>query len=147
MKYSTVKYLLIFCNCVIANLVVGQENLFSDQVNTEIKSAEFINTKHLEFSPSYYQNGIVYVVSKDPEDKILDKNIGQSFFELKYAEINLEGIPMNPVFFSSRINDKWHEGPTSFNANGSKMYFTRSNADSEGVEKMDAKGKSAVKNL
>ncbi len=145
MKHNTVKYILLLLICSFANFALGQENLFNDQANAEIKSAEFLNSKHLEFSPSYYQNGIVYVVSKDPEDKLLDKNIGQSFFELKYAEINLEGIPMNPVFFSSRINDKWHEGPTSFNSNGSKMYFTRSNADSEGVEKMDDKGRVRLK--
>lgn len=91
-----------------------------------------INTPNLEFSPSYYQNGIVYVRTYDKSEKI-DANIGIPFFELFYAELDGEGMPSNPQPFSAKVNSVTHEGPTTFNSTEDVIYYT-SNSDKKSSE-------------
>lgn len=112
--------------------------------DARIYNVETINTPNLDFSPTFYQNGIVYVTSRQKNGSI-DKQIGETFFELYYAELNLEGIPMKPQEFSINVNSKTHEGPLTFNRNGTVMYFTRNNTTTSGVRQADSKGVTRLK--
>ncbi len=103
-----------------------------DNPNVTIRNAYRINTKNLEFSPTYYQNGIVYVTVYD-QGKEIDKNIGTPFFELFYAELDADGMPGKPQPFSSKVNSSTHEGPTCFNANENIIYYT-GNSDTQGSD-------------
>lgn len=91
-----------------------------------IKNVGIINSEHLEFSPTYYENGIVYVSSQKETNQV-DKIINESFFELFYAELNPAGVPIHPEPFSARINSRLHEGPVAFGRNNKEVYFTRNN--------------------
>jgi len=97
-----------------------------------------INSKKLEFSPTYYQNGIIYVTLGKEGEKI-DGNIGVPFFELFYAELDGQGMPSNPQPFSAKVNSSTHEGPTTFNFTEDIIYYT-SNSASE-----NTKGKKTMK--
>ncbi len=108
-----------------------------------IKNAALINTEHLEFSPAFYQNGIVYVTSRRTSGAV-DPKTGETFFELYYAELDLEGMPMKPQEFSINLNSQVHEGPVSFNRSWDKLYFTRNNMN-KGVRQSDKKGISHLK--
>ena len=103
------------------------------QTNKNIKQIEHpdvtvqntfrINSKQLEFSPTYYQNGIVYVTLGKENQKI-DGNIGVPFFELFYVELDGKGMPSNPQPFSAKVNSSTHEGPTTFNFTQDIIYYT-----------------------
>ncbi|MCO6478685.1 MAG: PD40 domain-containing protein [Phaeodactylibacter sp.] len=102
-----------------------------------------LNTEALEFSPVFYGNGMVFVSSRRKEGPI-DGQIGETFFELFYSELDPNGIPLKPEPFSLRINSQFHEGPVSFNRDGDMMYFTRNNL-MQGVQKADSKGRVGMK--
>lgn len=90
-------------------------------------SALGVNTIKDEFSPSFYQNGIVYV-SYHKGGKI-DPRTGKPFFELFFAETDAMGLPQKPREFSIQINSQVHEGPVSFSRDGNLLYFTRNNLE------------------
>ncbi len=91
----------------------------------ELINAQNINTPRLEFSPAYYQSGIVFAATAaNPKEK--DSKTNEGYFQLYYAEFGADGLPMQPRPFSLRINSRTHEGPVTFSRDGKTMYFTRS---------------------
>lgn len=109
----------------------------------EVSNSVLINSPNLEFSPVYYQNGLVYVTSRYKSGAI-DKKINETFFELFYSELDAAGNPTKPQVFSVNINSQAHEGPVSFSRDGEHMYFTRNNMQ-KGMTKADSKGVTRLK--
>jgi outer membrane protein OmpA-like peptidoglycan-associated protein len=110
--------------------------------NIRIYNTTNINTGEIEFSPAYYLNGLVYV--SQYKSGPIDLKTGQTFFELFYAELDPNGMPLKPQAFSVEINSPLHEGPVCFNERGDKMYFTRSNQE-KGMSRADAQGRVRLK--
>lgn len=109
----------------------------------EVENMVEINSEDLDFSPSLYANGIVFVSSRRKNGPI-DKGIGETFFELYYAELDPNGDPMSPQAFSININSTHHEGPVCFSPEGDRLYFTRNNAV-QGAAKSNSKGRTGMK--
>lgn len=109
----------------------------------KILNAELVNSSDLEFSPSFYQNGIVFASSRN-KDAAKDEAIDEAFFELFYSDLNDEGTPTGADLFSLKLNTRFHEGPVSFNRKGTEMYFT-SNNNKNGVRKADKSGVTRMK--
>ncbi|MCB0375892.1 MAG: hypothetical protein KDD04_08240, partial [Sinomicrobium sp.] len=91
-------YAILFILFVISNLGYSQnrnkkiESLYKrEDINRDIRvvNASWINTKRMEFSPAFYQNGLVYV-SQSPNG-IIEEKTGQTFNELFYADIDPNG--------------------------------------------------------
>ncbi|MEO6133446.1 MAG: hypothetical protein ABIQ02_16520, partial [Saprospiraceae bacterium] len=74
---------------------------------------EKLNTKSIEFSPIYYQSGIVFVVARE-RNSILDPKTGQAYFDLMYADLGPDGMGDKPAYFSPNIRTQYHEGPCTF---------------------------------
>ena len=91
-----------------------------------IKNISTINSEHLEFSPAFYQNGIVFISNRNQDGRV-DEKINEYFFELFYSELDADGMPSIPEEFSVMINSGVHEGPVTFNKKGDLMFFTRNN--------------------
>ena len=89
----------------------------------EIVSLEALNTKSIEFSPVYYQNGLVFVVARE-RNRLMDPRTGQAYFDLMYSDIGPDGSLTRPENFSSSIRTQYHEGPTTFNLQGDEIFFT-----------------------
>lgn len=103
----------------------------------KLSNASGINTGSHEFSPTFYQNGLVYV-SFHKAGPIDDKT-GKPFFELFFAETDEFGLPQNrPREFSLSINSQVHEGPVTFSRDFNTIYFTRNNLEG-GIPKANAK--------
>lgn len=111
--------------------------------NMIIRNAETINTPNLEFSPAFYQNGIVYVTSRRKAGAV-DKKIGETFFDLYYSDLDRKGFPLKPQEFSVNMNSTMHEGPVTFNRKGDLVFFTRNNEEN-GIQKADSKGVTRLK--
>lgn len=107
--------------------------------SVEVQNLAGLNTDALEFSPVFYANGIVFVSSRRKSGPV-DSEIGETFFELFYAELDPNGAPLKPAPFSLQVNSERHEGPVSFNRRGNVMYFTRNNLN-QGRQKADSRGK------
>jgi outer membrane protein OmpA-like peptidoglycan-associated protein len=104
---------------------------------------EKLNTKSIEFSPMYYQQGLVYVVARE-KNSLLDPKTGRAYFDLLYADIGPDGSTTKSVNFSPNIKTQYHEGPCSFSMDGKEIYFTRSNlSGTKGID--DEKGNVQLK--
>lgn len=102
-----------------------------------LSNAKGINTKAFEFSPTFYQNGLVYVSFH--KNGPIDPNTGKPFFELFYAELDHQFMPRKPQSFSLSINSQTHEGPVSFSRDDNFIYFTRNNMQG-GIPRANSKG-------
>lgn len=107
-----------------------------------VTNASRINTSRMEFSPAYYQGGLVYVSQN--RNGIIDEKTGQTFYELFYADLDPNGVPIRPSTFSVEISSELHEGPVALNRQFDRIYFTQSNIKG-GVTKTDKNHKVQLK--
>ncbi len=112
-------------------------------LNVQLKNCAAINSPSLDFSPAFYQNGVVFVSSRYKNGPI-DEKTGETYLELFYADVDPNGMPLKADNFSLQINSQLHEGPVTFNRTGDKIFFTRNNTIN-GVVKADAKGNVQLK--
>jgi outer membrane protein OmpA-like peptidoglycan-associated protein len=85
-----------------------------------------INTKALEFGPSYYQNKVVFASTR-AKQKLFAKKYNWThspFWDMYVADIDGNQLK-NPVIFEKQLNGNLHDGPASFSKDGSYMAFTR----------------------
>ena len=110
--------------------------------NAQLRNATDLNSKAYEFSPAFYQNGIVYVSFH--KSGPIDPKTGKPFFELFYAETDNQGMPQKGRPFSLTVNSQAHEGPVAFSRDNNLIYFTRNNLES-GIAKANKKGEVTMK--
>jgi len=106
---------------------IDRMNSFT-HTNVEIKNEAVLNTKKLDFSPTYYNDELVFVSTRDEKtllSGIRDLWIDDNFMALWSANRNLDGTVGSPVVFSENITTKFHEGPVCFNKSGDRVFFTR----------------------
>lgn len=125
-KLSILTCLALVLNQTYSYSYNGPVDPVKNTLNTRanVTNCDLVNSEDLEFSPAFYQNGIVFVTSHN-EDSKKDRNIGEHFFDLYYADLNPNGMPSEPWFFSPNLNSKLHEGPVSFGPDYQTIYFTR----------------------
>lgn len=113
--------------CLLTSFVFGQNTPFVCQhEDIGVFPLENLNTKSIEFSPVYYQQGIVYVVARE-KNNFLDPKTGRAYFDLMYADLGPDGTSTKSVNFSPNIRTQYHEGSCTFSADGNELFFTRSN--------------------
>ncbi len=104
-----------------------------------VNNAARINTKGLETSPCFYNNGLLFVGEKKTGP--IDRKTGLRYFDLYYSEIDKNGNALPSDRFSKFISSPYNEGAACFNNDESILYFT-SNNQQNGVAKSN--GKSGV---
>ncbi len=124
------KKLLIFFLCLFAGLSYtfaqqsskskAAKKLYEKGNKIQLVNAASINSPDLEFSPTFYQNGIVFATSRKA-----DQAGGKNYFELFYADRDEKGLPIKSEDFFIRIDGQAHEGPVTFSRDGQQIYFTR----------------------
>ncbi|MFN4255872.1 MAG: carboxypeptidase regulatory-like domain-containing protein [Saprospiraceae bacterium] len=140
---------LLFSCLLIAASAAGQQSSKSksksklyekdgENKTVRVLNCSSLNSRSTDYSPTYYQNGIVYVSSRQKSGP-QDKRTGETFFELYFAPFDPNGQPSSPEKFSLEINSALHEGPVTFSRDWQTMYFTRNNTR-RGVPKADGKG-------
>lgn len=107
--------------------ISDKDRFIKNQV--ELRNEKHINTNKLEFSPSMYKDGILFVSTKKPEkypsigkDPWIDENFMALYFAKRPQD---EALVENAEPFSYDLTTKFHEGPVSFNRSGDQVYFTR----------------------
>jgi outer membrane protein OmpA-like peptidoglycan-associated protein len=108
-----------------------------------IQNAKFLNSPNTDYGPTYYQNGLVYVSSRQKSGPV-DAKTKETFHQLYFAPFDPNGDPANPQSFSLEINSGLHEGPVTFSRDFKTMYFTRNNMH-KGSPKADEKGVTRLK--
>ncbi|MFK7771630.1 MAG: OmpA family protein [Saprospiraceae bacterium] len=94
-------------------------------VNNEIS----INSDHLEFSPTFLEDGILFI-STNPVNKrfkVKDTRIDKNIMSIFRSTRDEEGKLQAPVPFAIELLSTVHEGPLTFDRTAENMYFTRNN--------------------
>lgn len=102
-------------------------NAFRAKGIVKLYNATALNTPKLDFSPTYYKDGLVFVSTRNNASmNQQDEWINDNCMDLYYAPIQ-EGQMMEPKPFSDELNGKFHEGPVSFTDDQQKIFFSRNN--------------------
>ncbi len=126
---------------ILAN-AIDRMNDFS-HTSTKIRNESEINTDKLDFSPTYHNNGVVFVSTRENDSKKAkgtDIWINDNFMSLFYAKKSeATGLLSSTEEFSHDITTKFHEGPVTFSKSGNRIFFTRNNYN-KGKRRNDDKG-------
>ena len=104
------------------------EDFLSDSSYYEIEPVR-INSKTTDFSPAYYNDGIVFVSARN-KSAIIKKSFNwdrSQYLDLFYAKIEEDEFLAVPKQFNRRINTRYHEGPLAFYNEEKQVVFTRNN--------------------
>jgi len=99
-----------------------------------------INTPSLEFSPSFHEDGIVFIASADLGKGIKsnDTRIRKIAMTIYTSKRGQDGKLATPTLFSKALTSKFHEGPLTFNPSGDVVYFTQNNTkDGRAIKSKD----------
>jgi tetratricopeptide (TPR) repeat protein len=106
--------------------IEAYHEFFQDSLAYTIREIS-INSDGEDFSPAYYQKGIIFLSSREDASivKYTNGNDKSEFLNLYYAEFSGETEFINPVKFSD-FDNSLHEGPVTFFDNNKKAIFSRS---------------------
>jgi outer membrane protein OmpA-like peptidoglycan-associated protein len=142
MKLPKILFPILSLFCIAFNASAQQSSktkavnkLYEKGSEVKILNTAKINTANLEFSPAYYQNGIVFVNSRKQHGK------KETYYKLFYADLDGSGLPLEPREFSVHLNTTQYEGPVTFDRDGKVLYFTNNNikngVQNENTESVD----------
>ncbi len=103
-----------------------------------------VNGKDGDFSPAYFEDGIVFVSNREWKRLLQNKYYwDETFFLDLYYTQNVDSTAEYFSRFSKRINSIYHEGPATFYFYDTKVIFTRNNFNqgrkqlsSDGINKL-----------
>lgn len=120
-----------------AFLLFGQND--TEPVTVQVKNETVINTKGLEFSPTFYEDGIVFISTNNAGlKKLTDKN-KQPYTSILRARRNADGALAAAEPFSKEISTPYNEGPVCFDRTAEILYYSR-NILVDGREKLSKDG-------
>ncbi len=100
----------------------GRSNLSEDKGKYKTDHLNF-NTDAEDFGPCYYKNQLVFSSSRTESKKKYNWN-GKPFLDMYMADLDGDQLK-TPSIFDKSLNGKLHDGPASFNKDGTYMAFTR----------------------
>jgi outer membrane protein OmpA-like peptidoglycan-associated protein len=144
------------CNVLIFaaafNQTINAQNpttdvLDSPKSNITVTNERTINTGQLEFSPAFYEDGIVFISSQKPlaKEKIFDERIEYNTMSIFLARRDENGQLNKPTAFSNELVSSLHEGPLTFDKTGENVYFSRNNNVENGKKATYTEGVSRLK--
>lgn len=90
----------------------------------EVKNEAALNSPTLEFSPMYFQEGILFVSTRNKTER-KDRWLNDNYMDLYYAKKGADGKFETPELFADELNTELHEGPSVFSRDQKTIYFTR----------------------
>ncbi len=100
-----------------------------------VQNERNINSSALEFSPAFYENGIVFVSSQLPtKEKVYEGRNGLKMMSIFLSRRDKEGNLQKSTIFSESFISKVHEGPLTFDITKDNIYFTRNNNDGKNAK-------------
>ena len=134
----------------VANLIAGCKS--APQVLASIPSGSVtfagFNTDGSEFAPTLWKGRLVFTSDTVIDlKKKTDNWTGHSYYNMYSVSLDANGNCGNEYSEVSRskdINIKYHDGPGTFSADGSLMYFTRSSYSDQFFNKKSVANKDSV---
>jgi outer membrane protein OmpA-like peptidoglycan-associated protein len=88
-----------------------------------------INTAFQEYSPAFYENGLVFISSNPAvaKEKEADEVTGKSTTSIFLARRGQDGKLQLPIPFAEALTSQYYDGPLTFSARNEEVFFTRNN--------------------
>ena len=115
---------------------MAEKELSKDEGRFEVVNLD-INSSQQDFGPTYFNNKLTFVSSREerkPIERRWNGN-GLPFLDIYVGTIAEKGQISNPVSLTKRVNKKFHEGPATFSEGGTQMIFTRNNYKEKASDK------------
>ncbi len=119
------RYILALVGLIGGMTLVAQDA--TDVFDVTVKNETNINSAELEFSAAFFEDGILFISSREDVFKYIDRRLRDNTMGMYSAKRGSDGQLQKPVMFADRLNTKYHEGPLCFDMSGNDLYFTRSN--------------------
>ena len=99
------------------------------QTDVTVTNEAEINTAFQEYSPAFYQDGLVFIASNPAvsTDKKEDDKTGKTATSIFWAKKGEKNLLLKPVPFAKELTTKFYDGPLSFSTDAKTIFFTRSN--------------------
>lgn len=101
--------------------------LYMDSTLYKVNPAENINSGKGDFSPAFFNNSLVYV-SKAKNTRALNSKYGWDddfYLNILQAEFTPDSTLEEPHLLKNNFLSSAHDGPVSFNADGTEMVITK----------------------
>jgi WD40-like Beta Propeller Repeat len=112
--------------------------------NAIVQNVSVLNGDKDDFSPIFFENGLLYCSNSRKVSKKTDKSTVVDDLNLKFATFDSLGNLSKPSAFSRRTNSKTHEGPSCFSSKGDTMFLTRVMSKG-GIAKYNKEGETTLK--
>jgi len=86
-----------------------------------------LNSKYADFSPAFYDKGLVFVSARSLAETRNGANAGDAVLDLYYSELLPDGNFAEPRKFGDVLNTSSNEGPAVFFGADRRVIFTRNN--------------------
>jgi outer membrane protein OmpA-like peptidoglycan-associated protein len=119
------KTLILFCTyCLFGNTLFAQKEIPNND-KVVLIGEKTINTDGSEYSPTFYENGIVFI-SNDTKSgkKIFDKRQGKNSSSILIARRGPIGVLNTPEVFAPELTTSFNEGPVAFDNSNETIYFS-----------------------
>ncbi len=113
----------------------------------EIKVMKKINSSASDFSPTLFENKLVFVSNRHNTrlEQVNKSDRNKNFLDLYSAQVDNNGeVIGNISLFYPAINESFHEGPLTFFADNNKMIFTRTDYEKGKINRSE---KANISNL
>jgi outer membrane protein OmpA-like peptidoglycan-associated protein len=131
MRISSLSIIILLLLGCLTTRLQAQEGDAIDFTNVRvlITNETTINSEALEYSPAFYEDGIVFISSKVPNSKykIKDVRSGKNIMSIFIARRSGEGVLRSPEPFAEELLSNVNEGPLTFNRTNQGIFFTRNN--------------------
>jgi hypothetical protein len=117
-----------YFNILLLLIFFGNAELNAQSQQFIVKAAPFSSRIYDEFSPVFYNGGIVYCSNKSDKSLISyndeKKGLYKIFYVPKKDSMGLE----HPRLLAKEITTDFNDGPVTFNGSGSIIYYSRNNS-------------------
>jgi outer membrane protein OmpA-like peptidoglycan-associated protein len=88
-----------------------------------------INSVFQEYSPAFYENGLVFISSNPAvaKEKEADEVTGKPTTSIFFARRGQDGKLQLPIPFAEALTSQYYDGPLTFSARNEEVFFTRNN--------------------
>jgi peptidoglycan-associated lipoprotein len=101
------------------------------------------NDKYSNFSPTLYDNGLVFCSDRDNDGKISNWN-GKPYLNLYHTQWDENGELNNTHDLSKKIESTYHEGPAVFTKDNNTLYFCKNVLSKSGKPLKNEKGDNII---
>lgn len=123
----------ISCYIIFIFSLCFSADLYPQQQKYVVKRASFSSGINDEFSPVFYNRGIVFCSNMRDNSPIGYRNDGERLFNIVYVESRDKTKWKTPVLFSGDLTSVFNDGPATFNQAGTVIYFSRNNSTGKGL--------------